>query len=115
MDHSVILQYIQALGFPICVSIALFYALWKIGGRLVEAFFDHVQQIGPKLDRIADATEATRDKLGKWPSDLVDAVSDSVHEKMAAKFKEMGCKPHEISLLLEESNKRRGVKKDDRQ
>lgn len=102
MDHTVILQYIQTLGFPICVSISLAWALYKIGGKLLESFFRHIDEINPKLDRIVEAVESTNNHVSKWPSDLVKTVSDSVKEEIAKQLERSGCKltQSEINALF---------------
>lgn len=82
MDHAVILQYMQVLGFPVCASISLGWALWKIGGQLLMKFFDHVDSIGPKLDRVAVSNEAIVEHLQKLPANLVDLVADRVLAKL---------------------------------
>lgn len=102
MDHSVILQYVQALGFPICSSMALGWALWKIGGKLLEKFFQHVDAIAPKLERIAESndqikvnSEQIKEHTAKWPSDLVNKLSESVQAKieeaLEIKLRDLGC------------------------
>ena len=100
-DHGVILQYIQALGFPICVSIALAWALYQVGGRLLDSFFTHLNSINPKLDRIAEAAESTNKHVSNWPSDLVKTVSDSVKEQIEKQLEKAGCKlsQHELNAL----------------
>lgn len=109
MEHTVILQYIQTLGFPICVSISLALALYKIGGRLLESFFQHLAEINPKLDSIAASSEAIRksnekieNRVSNWPSDPVKTITDSVKEKVLADLAKAGCKltDQEAQIIL---------------
>lgn len=108
MDHDVALKYISALGFPICSSIALGWALWKVGGQLLRKFFEHVDAIGPKLDRIGDSNDEIKQHTAKWPSDLVTKVSDSVFERIRKEFGTHGCNLDEadVRTLLEQHARR---------
>lgn len=112
MDHAVILQYVQALGFPVCSSIALGWALWKIGGQLLLKFFQHVDAIAPKLDRIAESNDGIKEQISKWPSDLVSKVSDSVIEKLKSEAAMRGCPltERDIAVLVENHHGRRQPK-----
>lgn len=110
VDHEIILQYVQTLGFPICVSVALAWALWKIGGKLLESFFVHLAEINPKLDSIATSNEAIRksnekieNRVSNWPSDPVKTISDSVKEKILQDLAKAGCKlsDKEVQMLLQ--------------
>jgi len=107
VDHSIILQYIQALGFPICSSIALGWALWKIGGALLAKFFQHVDAIVPKIDRIAESNEEISNHVSKWPSDLVNKISDQVVERMRRELAERGCNlsAAEVKAVIEQRHR----------
>lgn len=62
-EHGVIIQYIQTIGFPICASIAMAWALWKVGSRLLAAHFDFI-------NAIKDQGERQTKVLENWPPDL---------------------------------------------
>ncbi len=87
MDHSVFLQYAQTLGFPICTSVALAWALYKVGTMIflylntlvtrgTEAHFDlinttkqHGENILKELNVLSEEAKIQSELLSKWTSD----------------------------------------------
>ena len=70
VDHTVMIQYIQTLGFPVCASIAMGWALWKIGSRLLEAHFNFLNTIKEQGERQIKILEA-------WPANPRDICQAS--------------------------------------
>ena len=90
MDHAVALQYINAFGFPVCVSIALGYVLWKIGSRLldslytiglrlVEAHFDLVNTVKSQGETTVKELQVQSDILSKLPSDFTKVMACKIN------------------------------------
>ena len=72
-EHGVIIQYIQTIGFPICASIAMAWALWKVGSRLLAAHFDFI-------NAIKDQGERQTKVLENWPVDPKQICRAEEHE-----------------------------------
>jgi len=66
MNHDIVLSYINALGFPVCVSIAMGFALWKLGSRLADAHFDLVISLKTDSAKNADNIKNISHVVSKW-------------------------------------------------
>jgi hypothetical protein len=84
MDNQVILQYAQVLGYPVCVSVALGWALWTIGIRLLDSHFALIEVVRTQGNQAVDELREQSRILRKWPSDPVKICKAPTVEELAA-------------------------------
>ena len=63
--NDIIIEYIKALGYPICTSIAIGYALVKVFKLYVEAVQDRIQHTEAHAGQLATLSTDTKIALAK--------------------------------------------------
>jgi hypothetical protein len=101
VDHQLVLQYLQALGFPICASLALGWALWRIGNRLMESHLTFMEVVRKQGDKAIDELSKQSAILSKWPSDPVKTICKVDELKDLIENAPADCRAEDIVKVLE--------------
>ena len=74
MDHELVLRYVSTLGFPICMSAALGYALWKIGSKLLDSHLATIAAVTLEAATNAKAIIEIQHQMGKVSASLEEPI-----------------------------------------
>lgn len=90
MDHEVVIRYISALGFPILASMALSWALYKIGFKLADAFVQYLRTMIVESEKQTVVLTDIRTALPTLCQANCTVASDCEHYKPTATAKLRG-------------------------
>lgn len=110
-NDDIVLRWVQALGFPICVSGVLLYALLKLGNRLLDVFLEHIKEIVPMIGNKFDEVISKLGGIEASNAKIADRVDELPSEKYPCKAATLEDFRQVVADLLQE----RGIVCDDRE